>query len=102
MFLVCFKILFFWKLSSKNGRFRRPFKPSTSRALRLLGLCKYSLLGLVFKFEPRPNFLGMENFSCKVYWFQYSAVVCQKQRAPKEYILKTISLLKILLNIGLF
>ena len=79
-------------LSSKNGRFRRPSKPSASSAGRLCRLRKVLVLmcsnvtpwleSLVFLLEPtkpseigRPILLGMENFACEVYWFQNSAVV---------------------------
>ena len=32
-----------------------------------------------------PILLGMENFACKVYWFQGSSVVYRKQKVPNEY-----------------
>ena len=86
-------------LSSKNGKIRKPCKPSASRAGRLLILRKDSLCdvfeSLVFKLEPGKPFrigrsilLRAENFACKLYWFQTSAVVCQKQKVPRGYALK--------------
>ena len=80
-------------LPFKNGRLRRPSKPSPLLAGRLRRLCKDSrsdvflvttwLESLVFRLEPtkpseigRPILLGMENFACKVYWFQNPAAVC--------------------------
>ena len=91
-------------LSSKNGRFRRPSKPSASWAGRLRILWKDSrsdvffvttwFESLVFKLKPtKPSeigrliLLGMENLACEVYWFQNSAVVYWKQKVPKEYAL---------------
>ena len=48
------------------------------------------LESLIFKLEPtKPSkyckLLGMENFACKVYWFQNSAAVYWRQKVPKEY-----------------
>ena len=76
-------------LSPKNGRSRRPSKLSASLAGRLRRPCEEScsenlvvvvttwLESLVFTLEPtkpskngRPILFGIENFACKVYWFQ--------------------------------
>ena len=91
-FLVGFKILFFWYclpktvgLEGLSNLLLRELEEFVDFARILVMMC---FLGENLACKPRFQLGAYETFACKVYWFQNSAVVYQKQKVPKNMPIK--------------
>ena len=50
-------------------------------------------VNIVIVFLKTKKNSGMESLACKVYWFQNSAAVYQKEKVPKEYARGNVALM---------